>query len=86
MVETMSRLWNYRVMEFATPDGEVWRAIHEVHYEDGKPVAYALNPATVLWDLEEGGEAPVAILERMREALRKPVLTMKDFPAPSGDA
>ena len=25
--------WNYRVMEFNTPDGS-WRAIHEVHYDD----------------------------------------------------
>jgi hypothetical protein len=81
----MSRHWNYRVLEFATPDGEVWRAIHEVHYDDGKPVCYSVQPAVVLWDVEEGSDAPAAILERMREAVSKPVLTVRDFPASPGD-
>ena len=36
---TPARNWNYRVIEFVTEDGEVWRSIHEVHYVDGVPKA-----------------------------------------------
>lgn len=72
--------WNYRVIEFKTPDG-AWRAIHEVHYDaEGRPRAYSETPAVVLWDLEEGDESPKATIERMREALNKPALTVADFP------
>lgn len=80
------RTWNYRVIEqvtqLKTPPGttDVYRAIHEVHYEsDGRPVGYSARPATIGWDPAEGDDAPLAILDRMREALAKPVLTAHDF-------
>lgn len=72
--------WNYRVMEFNTPDG-AWRAVHEVHYDaEGRPRAYSENPAQLVWDTDEGDESPKATIGRLREALNKPVLTVEDFP------
>lgn len=74
------RSWNYRVIEIRSPDGESYRAFHEVHYKRGVPVSYSENPAVIGWDVSEGVEAPLQALERMREALEKPVLTDEDFP------
>jgi hypothetical protein len=71
--------WNYRVIEFQSGD-EIHRAIHEVYYDEaGKPNGYTENPASVFWNADEDGDAPNRILERMQEALKKPVLTEKDF-------
>jgi hypothetical protein len=71
--------WNYRIIELQTGD-ETHRAIHEVYYDDdGKPNAYTENPASVWWYADEEEGAPARILERMQEALLKPVLTEKDF-------
>lgn len=70
--------WNYRVIEFATPDGEPWRAIHEVFYgADGQPMSYGENPASVVWD--EGLSEPHGVLMRMLAALNQPVLIETDF-------
>ena len=66
--------WNYRVIEF--PDVEPYRQIHEVHYEDGKPSTYTYRPAGVSWYISED---PGDILEMMKLALDKPVLTPEDF-------
>jgi hypothetical protein len=41
--------WNYRVIDFGDH-----LALHEVHYEDGKPVAYTEGPATFVTDNELG--------------------------------
>jgi hypothetical protein len=71
--------WNYRVMEFEAPDGERYRAIHEVYYRDGVPASYTENPATIGWAVSEGDQAALEALERMREALLKPVLVDEDF-------
>lgn len=71
-------LWNYRVIEFVDPSGEPWRAIFEVHYRDGLPVAYTEEPAVVLSD-EENNDGLAWALDRMREALDKPVLVERDF-------
>ena len=77
--------WNYRVIEFATPLDcpvgvtDVHRAIHEVHYEDGRPVGYSATPATIGWDPSEGEGAPFAILDQMRTALAMAVLIAQDF-------
>jgi hypothetical protein len=43
MDNTPTRSWDYRVIEFVTEDGEVWRSIHEVHYVDGIPRAQLLR-------------------------------------------
>lgn len=72
-----SRTRNYRVMLFRRGE-EAWQAIHEVHYQDGVPIAYTQDPAVVMWgpdDVDGGTRSP----ERMWEALSKPVLTAADF-------
>jgi hypothetical protein len=73
-----ARYWNFRVMEFSHGD-ETWRAIHEVHYEHNVPVSYSENAAIVMWAPEEGETAGLAVVERMREAMGKPVLRESDF-------
>lgn len=73
--------WNYRVIEFVSPEGETWRAIHEVHYCDGvSPTSYSIDAATVIED-EGAREGMSWVLDRIREALDKPVLTKRDFPS-----
>lgn len=78
--------WNYRVIEFVDEQGYPWRAIHEVHYDDaGKPVSYTEDAASVISSDGAGINAPLAwVLEKMREALDKPVLVETDFVASSG--
>lgn len=72
--------WNYRVIEFVTPDGTPWRAIHEVYYDDaGAPISYAENPAAVVWDSDEGNDSAARTLDMMRRALTLPVLVETDF-------
>jgi len=74
------RTWNYRVMEFVE-GSETWREIREVHYDKGVPTGYSAVSADVSWNPNDGDNdsTPMAILDRMREALSKPVLTPKDF-------
>lgn len=72
------RTWNYRVISFRHGE-EAWCAIHEVYYDDGVPTGHTVEPAVAMWDLEEGDDAGARTLERMREALAKPVLTESDF-------
>jgi hypothetical protein len=76
---TPARNWNYRVIEFVTEDGEVWRSIHEVHYVDGVPKAYSERPAPIMWERDDGEAAALVTLEQMREAMSKPVLGEMDF-------
>lgn len=71
--------WNYRVLEFVTEDGESWRSIHEVYYDKGIPRGYSEQPAAVVWDPDDSDASAQLILERMRGALAKPILTEKDF-------
>jgi hypothetical protein len=73
--------WNYRVIEFVAPgNGEPWRSIHEVYYDDeGKPIMYQDSPAHVTWDTEEGVRAPQQMLKDMGGALLLPVLVEADF-------
>jgi len=74
--------WNYRVVENTALVGgvqETWRAIHEVYYYDGVPQMYSTNPATIVWDVDEGDEGAGRTLIRMTEALTKPALYAKDF-------
>ena len=74
--------WNYRVLEFASIDGGTFRAIHEVHYSNGVPKGYSQTPAVVTWDTDEGEAAALLVLQRMQDALAKPVLTEEDFGKP----
>lgn len=74
--------WNYRVMEFASPDGEASLAIHEVHYDaSGSPQSYSTRPAAVIGErLPAGDRGSLGwTLDRMRVALAKPILTERDF-------
>lgn len=78
--------WNYRVIVFTThPDnGEAldthYYGIHEVYYDaKGNPNAYAIDPAPVFWDADDDPNTPHSILDRMRDALSKPVLRQQDF-------
>lgn len=73
--------WNYRVIEFVDPDGEPWRAIHEVHYDDaGKPSSYSEDAAIVMSSDGKGDVKELGwVLDRMREALEKPVMVERDF-------
>lgn len=71
--------WNYRVILFKSAL-ESYYAIHEVHYDDNdKPTAYAADPASVLWDVEEGTEIGLQVLAQMALACSKPVLLASDF-------
>ena len=80
MSEPSHRHWNYRAIRFEHgEDSHI--AIHEVHYQDGMPVAYSENPAVALWSVEEPDGAGLAILDRMREAVVKPVLRALEFQA-----
>jgi hypothetical protein len=74
-----TRSWNYRVIEFVTEDGEVWRSIHEVHYVDGVPQGYSERPAPIMWERDDGEATALLTLEQMREAMSKPVLSEMDF-------
>lgn len=76
------RHWNYRVIEFVAPDGETWRAIHEVHSDDdGNLTGYGEKPAPVMGEAVDGDIRGGLewTLDRMREALDKPVLRESDF-------
>ena len=74
--------WNYRVIEFVAPDGEEWRAIHEVHTDDdGGLIGYGEEPAPVMGSAGDGDMRGSMewTLDRMREALDKPILIERDF-------
>lgn len=74
--------WNYRVIEFVEPGTEErWQAIHEVHYDEtGQPTSYAENPAPVMTHDDGNCKADLGwVLDKMREALSKPVLIERDF-------
>ncbi|WP_233887961.1 antitoxin Xre/MbcA/ParS toxin-binding domain-containing protein [Paraburkholderia flagellata] len=73
-------LWQYRVMEFGEGN-ETWRDIREVYYCDGRPECYSVETASPFWFADEGDEAAMRVLDRMREALSRPVLRPRDFVA-----
>lgn len=79
--------WNYRVIVFDEPGGGEYRAIHEVHYDDGgQPYAYSENPAVVLWQASEGRATPHKILAMIGDALTKPALHAADFVGAAQDS
>lgn len=65
--------WNYRVIKKELSgefESTVQYAIHEVHYKDGKAVAYTSDPISPL------GETPEELredLKRMMMALERPL-------------
>ena len=70
--------WNHRLLAHEHK-GEIYLRFHEVHYdENGKPIGCTYNPIPV------GGESVKSCrwtLNRMKEALQKPILWYGDrFP------
>jgi len=69
--------WNHRVL--AHKDGEDWYfQIHEVFYnETGRPDSYTAQGVGVG---AENLEGLVWVLDKMKECLSKPILSVDDFP------
>lgn len=69
--------WDYRVVEIAR-GGETWRGICVVYYTDGAPTSRTEDFIPLAWEIDDavGG---MEMLEGMREALERPVLTHDDF-------
>lgn len=65
--------WNYRIIDFGTH-----RALHEVHYDGDRPVAYSEAPATFACDPDQddiAGSLEVAL----RDARERPMLNVDDI-------
>jgi hypothetical protein len=75
------RPWNYRAIATSSPESNRMTSIHDVHYEYGQPIAYSENPAVILWDEADGLIGAFRCIERMKEALLKPILNAADFAA-----
>lgn len=70
--------WNYRIIGIEH-EGEISLQIHEVYYDaDGIPTGFTSNPTPIY---SEGGLKGLEWqLDKMREALDKPILSMDNFP------
>ena len=69
--------WNYRVLQF-NYDGEIHHQIHEVYYdENGRHNGYTDAPITVT--TTDGIDGWNWALDKMKEAMLKPVLSEADF-------
>ena len=79
------RTWNYRVMRFESGE-DAWEAIHEVHYDGGRLVAYSAEPAVAMWNETDKPLGALRCLARMKEALSKPVLTEAMFKRAPGES
>lgn len=73
--------WNYRAIEFTNIAGDSsYVAIHEVYYDDdGKPCSYSSTPASVYADSDVGISSMQKTLQKMQEALNKPILKSEIF-------
>jgi hypothetical protein len=60
--------WNYRVVRTKFPNGEEIFGIHEMYYD---PDAPTVDPVPIFSDSIDGLRS---VLDRMREALDKPVI------------
>lgn len=70
--------WNYRlVSRVGDMSTERFYSIHECYYEDGVESYISFDPIGIEWcdDVEE----IKSMLEKMKEALDKPVLKYEDF-------
>jgi len=71
--------WNHRVLRSVDVQGDVTLAIHEVHYDDDKPVMCTESPVKVLGeDVQELRQT----LTWMLACLDKPVLEYSQFDKP----
>jgi hypothetical protein len=77
--------WNYRVIEHLDEKGYKWWGIHEVYYdEEGNLMGYIEDKNAMMFfdegdDIGNCQESFSWTLDRMREALNKPVLLEEDF-------
>lgn len=86
------KTWNYRVIHHPTDRTlprlmhEAWWAIHEVHYEDGVPVAYGEIPTTFITTADDDRTPDVilsmALLRAMKNALELPIMELDEFELP----
>jgi len=65
--------WNYRIIDFGTH-----KALHEVHYKDGQPVAFAEGPATFVCDPDQDDIAS-ALEMALGDAKARPVIAVADI-------
>lgn len=72
------RTWNHRVLCHAEADGTPYFAVHEVHYEYGKPISYSPTNASLGgYDLNQIRWAA----DRIKAATKKTILWAgKRFP------
>ena len=76
--ERAARTWNYRVVRHGRGTESEWLGLHEVHYEDGKPVGATAEPVRFVSDVSI--EDLVASLERaLSDSRERPVLDFEDF-------
>lgn len=68
--------WNYRILRHDTEVGDVY-AIHTVYYEDGEPTSCSVE-RTILGYYEDQDHMEGDI-EKVQQALGKPVLDYSDF-------
>ena len=72
--------WDYRVMQFSD-GGLLWRAIHEVYYDDDdKPISYTDEPAVVMWDANDQSVLPVGVSSGLAQKLRRKLLVHEHAP------
>jgi hypothetical protein len=72
--------WNYRVLRHDTEFGDVY-AIHTVYYDDGEPTACSVE--RVICGYYDDLRNIEGDLEKLQEALEKPVLNYDDFDHPN---
>jgi len=72
--------WNYRILRHEI-DSEEHLAIHTVYYDDGKPTSCSVE-RTILGYYEDQDHIEGDI-EKVQEALEKPVLDYDDFDHPN---
>jgi hypothetical protein len=68
-------MWNHRVVE-SHYNGEPWFTIHEVHYDNGKPIARTENAIAPAGETIEDLKWE---LEQMLACLDKPILTDEEI-------
>ena len=72
--------WNYRLYQETDANGEQRTGIYEVFYlEDGTVDLIALNPVTLESWSDNGVVSIKQIIQRLTEAIDKPILTEADF-------
>ncbi|MFT7775339.1 hypothetical protein [Roseateles sp.] len=55
-------------------------AVHEVYYDaNGRLRGYSVNPAVVMWTVDDEPGAPQRALEKIQRALSEPPINVKEF-------